>query len=82
MTTSPTQKEYLQAFRALDPIRQRLLRAVACEMLKAFGAPEIGTSDVSCQVFHIFQYHGTFSDKVLTDLRDEWLGWAALPGEV
>ena len=77
MNLRPTQEEYLQAFRVLDSVRQRLLRAVACEMLKAFGAPEIGSSDVSCQIFHIFQYHKAFTDDVLTALRDEWLGWTA-----
>ena len=74
--------EYITAYRALHPLRQSLLRHIAGRMLQSRGASEIGSSDVSGQVFSIYRQHGSFSDSVLTELREEWLGWAALPGEV
>lgn len=74
--------EYITAYRALHPLRQSLLRHIAGRMLQCRGASEIGSSDVSGQVFSIYRQYGSFSDSVLTELREEWLGWAALPGEV
>ena len=74
--------EYLRAYKELHPIKQSLIRHIAARQLLCFGAPEIGSSDISAQVFQLYKRHGGFSDDILTDLRDEWLGWAALPGEV
>ena len=77
--------QYLRDYKALHPIRQNVLRAIARQMLRAADLPEYGSSDVSCQVFNIWKNVGGFSNEnfndILTDLRDEWLGWAALPGE-
>lgn len=81
MTTDTSYEAYITAYKALHPIRQNVLRAVACKMLQARGDSEIGSSDVSCQVFNIFRLHGEFTDDLITDLRDEWLGWATLENE-
>lgn len=81
ITTADDYNDYLQAYRALHPIRQNVLRSVAVEMLKSEGAPEIGSSDVSCKVYSLYRQYGHFSPDLITDLRDEWLGWSALAGE-
>ena len=80
---------YLRDYKALHPIRQNVLRAVAAQMLRqradSFHSPELGTSDVSCQVFQIWKDVGGFNNDnfndILCDLRDEWLSWASLPSE-
>jgi hypothetical protein len=72
ITTADNYNDYLQAYRALHPIRQNVLRAVAAEMLKARGAWEIGSSDISCQVYDIYRQYG-FDVETITTLRDEWL---------
>ena len=81
ITTDASYADYLQAYKALHPIRQNILRAVAITMLQSSGASEIGTSDVSAQVFSIFKQHGHFEADLITELRDEWLSWAAIEGE-
>ena len=81
ITADDSYADYLQAYKALHPIRQNVLRAVAAKMLQSSGASGIGTSDVSVQVFSNFKQHGHFEDELITELRDEWLSWASVEGE-
>lgn len=81
ITTDDSYADYLEVYKALHPVRQTMLRAIAAKMLQSSGAEEIGTSDVSAKVFSIFKQHGHLNDDLLTELRDEWLGWAAVEGE-
>jgi len=73
---------YLRAYQELNSLDRDLLRHIAARQLLCYGAPEIGSSDINHQLCQIYKQYGSFSAEVLTELRDEWLGWAALPGEV
>jgi len=64
---------YLEAFRALHPSDQSDLRRSAVQALLDLGAPEIGSSDVSCQVYSWFKVYGSFSPLVIQQLTDYYL---------
>ena len=64
---------YLAAYRDLSPCDQSDLRACASRALYDLGAPEIGSSDVSCQVYAWFKLYGSFSTLVIQQLRDYYL---------
>ena len=76
---------FYQELNSLHPLFRSLLRSIASAMLRSYNLPEIGSSDVSCEVFNIWKRMGGFNNEnfftSLTELRDEWLGWASLPDE-
>ena len=68
-----TYNTYLEAYRALHPCDQGDLRGCAYEHLKHQGFTEIGSSDVSCQVYEWFKEYRSFSPLVLKVLTDHYL---------
>lgn len=68
-----TYEAYLEAYRALHPCDQSDLRGCAYHALKDRGAWEIGSSDISCQVYSWFKLYGSFSPLVIQQLTDYYL---------
>jgi hypothetical protein len=63
---------YLEAFNSLDPLDRRYIRRIAASILAAEGAPEIGSSDISCKVFELFKEYGRFDEETLSKIDEKY----------
>ena len=67
-TNNQIYNEYLEEYKKLDPIDQRIIRSKAAKYLESQGFGEIGSSDVSCKVYSWYCQYRSFSvmlDEVL-----------------
>ena len=71
--TEESYNAYLAAYRALHPCDQSDLRGCAYFELKSRGCHEIGSSDVSNQMYDWFRHYGSFSDEVIKELTHYYL---------
>ena len=58
--TTISYEDYLKDYRELSPNMQRMVRKAASLELETRGAYEIGSSDVSCEVFSLYSSLGSF----------------------
>ena len=62
-----TREEIIEEYKALPFVDRQLIRQGAADRLKLDGFEEIGTSDISNTVVHIYNDHGSF-ENYLEDL--------------
>jgi hypothetical protein len=63
---------YLEAFNDLHPLERRKVRKVAASILESEGCPEIGSSDISNKVFHLFLRYGRLDKETFHKIEEEY----------
>jgi len=64
MKNRKTFEEVMGEFKALETGMQCMVRNTAKLELKEWGVPEIGSSDVNCQIVDLYNSYGSFDDVV------------------
>lgn len=63
-TTKKTFEEIMTEFKSLETGMQHMVRNTAKLELKEWGAEEIGSSDVNCQIVSLYNSYGGFDEIV------------------
>lgn len=62
--TKKTFEEVMNEYKALEPMMKQMVRNTAVMELKEWGVPEIGSSDVNCQIVDLYNSYGGFDEIV------------------
>jgi hypothetical protein len=64
MKIKKTFEEIMNEYKALDQMFKQMVRNTAVMELKEWGAEEIGSSDVNCQIVDLYNSYGGFDEIV------------------
>ena len=59
-----TYEQYMKDYSELSPMMKQMVRKTGSLELQSQGAPEIGSSDISCTVFSLYKSLGTWEEVI------------------